>query len=148
MLTLESRRAPELALLVVNYGGDPMVAPALREIPLESNVGALAFAKALIQGEYNIVVLMTGIGTRLLVRLSAPVYGDAFVSALAATRIVARGPKPVAALREIGIAPWLTAPSPNTWHEVVAVLDPAPRGPAPAAPAWRCRNTACRTRTW
>ena len=107
VLTLEGRRAPELALLVVNYGGDPMIAPALREIPLESNLGALAFANGLIHGEYDVVVLMTGIGTRLLVRLSAPVHGDAFV----------------AALREIGISPWLTAPSPNTWHEVITTLD-------------------------
>ena len=123
VLTLESRRAPELALLVVNYGGDPMIAPALLEIPLESNLAALAFADALIHGEYDLLVLMTGIGTRLLLRLSAPVYGDAFVSALAATRIIARGPKPVAALREIGVSPWLTVPRPNTWHEVITTLD-------------------------
>jgi uroporphyrinogen-III synthase len=130
VLTLESRRSPELALLVVNYGGDPMLAPALREIPLESNVEGLAFADALIRGEYGFVVLMTGIGTRLLIRLSAPVYGhDTIVSALAATRIVARGPKPVAALREIGVSPWLTVPRPNTWHELITMLD----GRAPGA---------------
>jgi hypothetical protein len=55
VLTLESRRAPELALLVLNYGGVPVVAPSLREVPLESNREALAFASALIHGDYDIV---------------------------------------------------------------------------------------------
>jgi uroporphyrinogen-III synthase len=123
VLTLESRRAPELAILIANYGGQAVVAPSLREVPLESNEQALTFAAALIRREYDLVVLLTGIGTRLLVRLATPVHGDAFLRALAETRIVARGPKPVAALRELGIAPWLLAPSPNTWHEVLSVLD-------------------------
>lgn len=124
VLTLESRRSPELALLVVNYGGQPVIAPALREIPLDENRDALAFAAGLMAGEYTIVVLMTGVGTRMLLRLARPIHGpEAFTGALAATRMVARGPKPVAALREAGLSPWLTAPSPNTWREVVAALD-------------------------
>ena len=124
VLTLESRRAPELALLVLNYGGRPVVAPALREVPLDSNFEALAFAEAVIRGEHDIVVLMTGVGTRLLVKVAEPLAGRVpFVEALAATRIVARGPKPVAALHELGITPWLIVPKPNTWHGVLTTLD-------------------------
>ena len=124
MLTLESRRSPELALLVMNYGGTPVVAPSLREVPLESNHQALTFAEDLIQQRFGMVVLMTGVGVRLLVKIVEPVCGrDTFVRALAQTRIVARGPKPVAALREIGLAPWVTVPSPNTWRELLATLD-------------------------
>lgn len=124
VLTLESRRSPELALLVMNYGGTPVVAPALREVPLESNHQALAFAEDLIQRRFGMVVLLTGVGVRLLIKIVEPVYGrEAFVQALARTRIVARGPKPVAALRELGLAPWVTVPSPNTWRELLATLD-------------------------
>ena len=124
VLTLESRRSPELALLVMNYGGTPVVAPSLREVPLESNHQALTFAEDLIQHRFGMVVLMTGVGVRLLVKIVEPVCGrDTFVRALAQTRIVARGPKPVAALREIGLAPWVTVPSPNTWRELLATLD-------------------------
>lgn len=124
VLTLESRRSPELALLVMNYGGTPVVAPSLREVPLESNDEALVFAGDLIRQRYEMVILMTGVGVRLLMKIVEPIHGrDAFVQALAATRIVARGPKPVAALREIGLAPWATVPSPNTWRELVATLD-------------------------
>jgi len=38
---------------------------------------------------------------------------------------VARGPKPVAALREIGVVPMLVAPEPNTWHELLQALQEA-----------------------
>jgi uroporphyrinogen-III synthase len=39
---------------------------------------------------------------------------------LARTTIVARGPKPVAALRELGVTPAVTVPEPNTWRELLA----------------------------
>ena len=48
---------------------------------------------------------------------------ERFLAALARTRLAARGPKPVAALREVGLTPWVTAPSPNTWRELLATLD-------------------------
>jgi uroporphyrinogen-III synthase len=124
VLTLESRRSPELALLVMNYGGTPVVAPALREVPLESNDQVLVFAEDVIRQRFGMVVLMTGVGLRLMMKMIEPVHGrEAFVQALARTRIVARGPKPVAALREIELTPWATVPSPNTWRELLATLD-------------------------
>jgi uroporphyrinogen-III synthase len=131
VLTLESRRSPELALLIMNYGGTPVVAPAVREVPLESNRQVLDFAGDLIAGRFDLIVMMTGVGLRLMMKIVDAVPGrDAFVQALTRTRIVARGPKPVAALREIGVSPWASAPSPNTWRELVATLD-ARRGCAP-----------------
>jgi uroporphyrinogen-III synthase len=121
---LESRRSQEMAALVTTYGGAPIVAPALREVPLESNPQALAFADALIRGEFAIVILLTGVGTRALLEV---VQGagkrDAFVTALAKTRTVVRGPKPLAVLRELNIPAWVTAPEPNTWRELLAALD-------------------------
>jgi uroporphyrinogen-III synthase len=36
---------------------------------------------------------------------------------------VARGPKPVAALRELGIDDPILVPTPNTWREVLATID-------------------------
>jgi uroporphyrinogen-III synthase len=42
---------------------------------------------------------------------------------LGSVTVLARGPKPVAALRELGLQPACTAPEPNTWKEVLAVLD-------------------------
>jgi uroporphyrinogen-III synthase len=125
VLSLESRRAKEMASIVSSYGGEPISAPSMREVPLESNPQAIAFADALERGEFDLVVLLTGVGTRALVAVVERVKGsrDAFVSALGRTRILARGPKPVAVLRELGVALWLTAPEPNTWREVLSALD-------------------------
>jgi uroporphyrinogen-III synthase len=124
VLTLESRRSPELALLVMNYGGVPVVAPSVREVPLAANHQALTFADDLLRGRFGMVVLMTGVGVRLLIKVIEPVLGrEPFVQALSRTRIVARGPKTVAALRELRVPPWATVPSPNTWRELLATLD-------------------------
>lgn len=125
VLILESRRAREMASIVASYGGTAISAPSMREVPLESNTEALAFADALERGEYDLVILLTGVGTRALVAVVEGVRGSRkeFVAALRRTRVVARGPKPVAVLRELDVPAWLTAPEPNTWREVLASLD-------------------------
>src|SRR6185295_3287953 len=48
---------------------------------------------------------------------------DAFTQALGRTRVVVRGPKPLAVLREIGVPVWVAAPEPNTWRELLGALD-------------------------
>ena len=125
VLILESRRAREMAALVTTYGGQPITAPSMREVPLESNTEALAFADALERGEFDLVILLTGVGTRALVAVVEGVRGsrEPFVNALRRTKVVARGPKPVAVLRELSVPVWLTAPEPNTWRELLAALD-------------------------
>jgi uroporphyrinogen-III synthase len=125
VLILESRRAKEMASIVSSYGGDPISAPSRKEVPLETNSEAIAFADALERGEFDLVILLTGVGTRALVAVVERVRGsrDVFVGALGRTRILARGPKPVAVLRELGVPVWLTAPEPNTWREVLSALD-------------------------
>ena len=125
VLILESRRAREMASLVTTYGGQPITAPSMREVPLETNTEALAFADALGRGEFDVVILLTGVGTRALVAVVEGVRGsrERFIDALRQTRVVARGPKPVAVLRELSVPVWLTAPEPNTWRELLAALD-------------------------
>ena len=124
VLTLESRRSPELALLVMNYGGTPFIAPAVREVPLDALDHVVAFADDVIAGRFDLVVFLTGVGVRMMMKAIEPAPGrERFLDALARTRLAARGPKPVAALREVGLSPWVTAPSPNTWRELLATLD-------------------------
>jgi len=126
VLALESRRAPELSKLISSYGGLPIVAPAMREVPLESNSEALAFAARLFAGEFDIVIFLTGVGARTLLGVVETTYKrDEYVAALQRIKVVARGPKPMAALREIGITPALTVPEPNTWRELLGALDNA-----------------------
>jgi len=47
VLSLESRRAKEMASIISSYGGQPISAPSMREVPLDSNPDAIAFADAL-----------------------------------------------------------------------------------------------------
>ena len=132
VLALESRRAKEVSALVSTYGGQPLVVPALREIPLDSNRDVLQFSAALFRGDVDIVIFLTGVGTRALVRAIEGQYDrNRFIAALSETKVVARGPKPLAVLRELGVPVWIAVPEPNTWREVVSALDAAMSGVRP-----------------
>ena len=69
VLSLESRRAAEIAKLIRTYGGDPIVVPALREIPPESNQQTLAFVSDLMDGKIDMVIFLTGVGVRALMEI-------------------------------------------------------------------------------
>jgi uroporphyrinogen-III synthase len=143
VLLLESRRRNEMTTLVSTYGGRPVAAPALREVPLESNSEALAFAEMLQRGAFDIVVLLTGAGTRVLLDVvQAAGSRDGFVAALARTKVVPRGPKPLSVLRELQIAPWVTVPEPNTWRELIAAIDEQVARDAQASGSLRGRRVA------
>jgi uroporphyrinogen-III synthase len=124
VLSFESRRAVEIAELIRRQGGDPFVAPAMREVPLADNTAAFEFAERLFAGGFDMVVLLTGVGTRHLSRVLATSYPEsALAEALRKLTVVARGPKPVAVLREMGLTPTLVAPEPNTWRELLQVTE-------------------------
>jgi uroporphyrinogen-III synthase len=124
VLSLESRRAREIGALIETYGGRADVAPALREVPLADNPDALAFADGLLRGNFDIVILLTGVGTRALLDVVEQKHArDAFIGALARVKVVARGPKPLAVLREWNVPVWVAAPEPNTWREVLQAID-------------------------
>jgi uroporphyrinogen-III synthase len=126
VVAFESRRAAEMAALIQKQGGEPFVAPSMREVPLDEQPAARALAADLTLGAVDVLILLTGVGTRALVDAMAPVLPRAdLVERLAGVTLVARGPKPVAALRELGLAPAVTVPEPNTWRELLAALDAA-----------------------
>ena len=126
--SFESRMAAEMARLIERYGGQPLVAPALREIPLEDNTEALQFGDRLMAGHFEMIILLTGVGTRTMVETLQTRYSlESIKSALSRTTMIARGPKPTAALKELGLAPSLTVPEPNTWKDILHTLDQ--RGP-------------------
>ena len=124
VLSLESRRAAEVAKLIRTYGGEPFVVPAMREVPLESNRYALEFAEKLLEGKYDLVIFLTGVGVRALLDIVQTKHNrEDFLAALRGVKIGARGPKPVAALRDLDVSVTLTAPEPNTWREMMQALE-------------------------
>ena len=120
----ESRMADQMAKLIARHGGNPLVAPSLQEVPLEDNTEALDFAKDLMAGTVDLLILLTGVGTRTLVDVWKTQFTfDAIRQALTKTTLVCRGPKPIAALKELGLKPHVTVPEPNTWRDILRTLD-------------------------
>src|SRR4051812_26129675 len=96
------RMAGPMADLIEKHGGVPVEAPALREIPIADTPKALAFADRLLVGDFDVVVFETGVGVRYLPQaIEARIPRETWLGALDRTKVVARGPKPVAVLREL-----------------------------------------------
>lgn len=122
--SLESRRGSEIERMIEKLGGVPHVSPSLREVALEEHRPTIDFANRLITGQIDIVLFLTGVGIReMLKHLERHVDQRRFLDALADVKTVVRGPKPLSALRELGLTPTLQVPEPNTWREVLATLD-------------------------
>jgi len=127
VLALESRRAEEMATLIRKQGGEPFVAPSMREVALEEQEEAFDFGARLLRGEFDGVILLTGVGTRLLWKTLVIRYAEEELkAALRRATIVVRGPKPSAALRELGLAADVLVPEPNTWRELLETMKARP----------------------
>src|SRR5258708_3686532 len=121
VLSLESRRAAEIEKLIRARGGDPFVAPSMREIPLQDNPLVFEFADRLFAGDFDLIVFLTGVGARLLNQVIETRHAPGhFAEALKKIAVVVRGPKPAAVMREWGVPVAVSVPEPNTWHEVLA----------------------------
>ena len=124
VVSFASRQSTEIADLIRKAGGKPVNVPSMREIPLEHNTEALGFAKLLLAGWIDVLVLMTGVGTRLLIKTIAIKYETRqVIEALRSVKLVALGPKPAAALRDMGLAPAILVPEPYTWKDLLTRLD-------------------------
>lgn len=124
VLSLESRRAREMAQLIANNGGEPIVAPSTREVQTEDHGDARKFVTGLKDGNVDIVIFLTGVGARALASAVEEVCPlEELIRALSRITVIARGPKPVAVLREWGVPIAAVVPEPNTWRELLDLLD-------------------------
>jgi uroporphyrinogen-III synthase len=126
VLSFESRRAQEIAQLIRNNGGEPIVAPSTREVQTPNEEERKLIAGVL-HHEFDAVIFMTGVGARSLVQTAESMSSrEEFIASLGRARIVVRGPKPAAAMREFGIPITLPVPEPNTWREILKAVDENP----------------------
>jgi uroporphyrinogen-III synthase len=124
VLSLESRQAVEMARLLERHDCEAISAPSMRELSLDDQHEALAFGERLLRGECDVLVLLTGVGTRMLVDAISTRFDRADVlTALGRCQLVCRGPKPVAFLKSVGLRATLVAPEPNTWQDLLPLLD-------------------------
>jgi uroporphyrinogen-III synthase len=126
VLSLESRRATEVAKLIRTYDGEPIVVPSMREVPASSNKQAFEFADRLLHNDFDLVLFLTGVGVRTLVNVVETKYDrETFLNALRSVKVACRGPKPSGVLRELKVPVTVSAPEPCTWREVLSSLDSA-----------------------
>lgn len=113
--------------LILREGGEPFVVASVKEDALDDREGAVHFVERLEAGEFDMLICLTGVGMGMLRDLCASAMPrDRLVDALRDVTIVARGPKPVGVLRNLGVPIHVTIPEPNTWREIVAAVSQRP----------------------
>ncbi|QNI32068.1 uroporphyrinogen-III synthase [Alloacidobacterium dinghuense] len=124
VLSLESRRAIEVAKLIRTYDGEPLIVSAMREVPASSHKQVFEFANGLMHSDFDLVVFLTGVGVRTLLNVVETKYDrEAFLTALRSVKVACRGPKPSSVLRELNVPIVVSAPEPCTWREMLSCLD-------------------------
>ncbi len=134
VVSFESRMAAEAVKLIRSAGGVALSAPSMQEVPLSSapqsgpgsSEDIFAFAEELLADRIDVVIFLTGVGTKYLFEILSPRHSPArLAAALAATTVVARGSKSLRVLRELEVPVSIVAPEPNTWRDVLVALDAA-----------------------
>lgn len=125
----EARRATELARLVEKLGGVPYSAPAVREVARRDLGPAHAAIDRIIDGDVDVVVFLTGVGTTALFDLAATRgLREPLLRALAGTVVAARGPKPSTVLRAAGVRLDVTPGDPTSDAVLAALVARGLRG--------------------
>lgn len=124
VISFESRMRLPMERLIEKHGGKAFVAPSMKEVPLAENPGAFDFFEKLERGQFDLVILLTGVATRTLIQtLETRFPKERIIQALSTkTKIVVRGPKPTAVCKMNNIPIAVTAPEPNTWREILSIL--------------------------
>jgi len=99
----------------------------VKERALEDHTDAFRLLDELERGVIEMLVLMTATGLVFWRDVVASRFSTSRADdALRKTKLLARGPKPSAILRPLGLRPDLTIPEPNTWREIVQAMQHRP----------------------
>lgn len=115
ILVPESRDLDLFASMMEQHGAETIRCPLVKILDLDDPAPAVAWLRRLADDEFQDLILLTGEGLRRLMTVARNAGMEAEVlAALGRLRAVVRGPKPVRALRELGLSPYRTAPAPTT----------------------------------
>lgn len=121
---LEGRMSGELASLVMRHGGEALCVPAVRETSRACDAEIHALIDGIHAGAIDLVICSTGVGVKTLVGEAARIGREReLLDALGRVALVCRGPKPSAALKQVGLRPAHTTVPPHTGVELWAVLE-------------------------
>ncbi|WP_391349138.1 uroporphyrinogen-III synthase [Azospirillum sp. A23] len=122
ILVPESRDLDLFAGMMEQHGAETIRCPMVKILDLDDPAPARAWLERLLTEGYDDIVLLTGEGLRRLMTVARAMEREAdVIAAIGRARVFVRGPKPVKALREIGCAPYKSAPAPTT-DGVIAML--------------------------
>jgi uroporphyrinogen-III synthase len=118
----EGRQLEELAQMLEKEGAIALRCPMLSILDAPDAGPVVTWLRDLAADRFTYLVLMTGEALRRLLGFAERAgIRDSVVAALGRTRTITRGPKPVRALKEIGLSPSLVAEVPTT-EGVIATL--------------------------
>jgi uroporphyrinogen-III synthase len=118
----EGRQLEELAQMLEKEGATALRYPMINILDAPDSAPVIAWLRDLVADKFAYVVLMTGEALRRLLGFAdREGVRQEVISALSRTRTITRGPKPVRALKEIGLSPTKVAESPTT-DGVIATL--------------------------
>src|SRR5439155_10164394 len=118
----EGRQLEELAQMLEKEGATALRCPMVSILDAPDADSVLAWLRELIAGRFDYVILMTGEALRRLLGFAERAgLREQVIAALGKTSTVTRGPKPVRALREVGLEPSKIAEAPTT-DGVIATL--------------------------
>ena len=142
--TLEARMSGALAGLISKRGGEPLCVPAVREAPLDCADDVRALLDRLASHSLDVVVFQTGVGARALFsEADRQSRLPTLLSALREITTVCRGPKPTAALKQVGVQVSVSIAAPYTTTELLDALTALPaRGKRLMALQYGERNAA------
>jgi uroporphyrinogen-III synthase len=104
----ENRYPEQLSQLLQRLGASVLACPLLKETPIENAAGARRFVSICENTQIDYIVFYTGVGVDLLFRaVNKP-------EVLSKSKILARGPKAVNALKRAGLEPDFVADSATT----------------------------------
>src|SRR6266851_6745335 len=102
----EGRQLEELAQMLENEGATALRCPLVSILDAPDAAPVVAWLQDLIADRFHYVVLMTGEALRRLLGFADRAgLREPFVAAVGRTKTLTRGPKPVRALKEIGLSP-------------------------------------------
>ncbi len=122
VLLTAHRRAAELGAALQRRGAEVIQAPVLSIVPHVDDAALLAATRTVIDARPDVVVVTTGVGLRGWIEASDAVgLAPALLETLAASRIIARGPKALGAIQAAQLTPDWVAPS-ETTAEIAELL--------------------------
>ena len=112
---LEHRFTKEFTTLLERFGATVYACPILEEKPVENREELEKFVREVASGNLDVMIFLTGVGARFLVAAAESTgLKDQFLQALNKITIVVRGPKPVAALRQMAVRVDVIPENPTT----------------------------------